>query len=153
MSQAVAPSFEQVATICRIAHDHSLRPEGKSLRELLTASNYLRLRPGISAAMLCEYLADHPEVVDQWSMYSEDKRTSGGWYFLNYGRAGTVSRLGPRATRIDEHGHGSSVEACVNYILQELDFWAGLGAAEDRGPASSEDGSGRAVTLVTIAGL
>jgi len=128
VSQAMAPSFEQVATICRIAHDHSLRPEGKSLRELLMASNYRQLRPDISAEILCGYLADHPEVVTQWSMYSEDKRTSGGWYFLNYGRAGTVGRLGPRATRIDERHYGSAVEACAHYILEELDFWAGLGA-------------------------
>jgi hypothetical protein len=28
---------------------------------------------------------------------------------------------------MDEHNYDSPVEACAHYILQELDFWAGIG--------------------------
>lgn len=122
----MGPSPEQVATICDIAHDTSFRGSARSLRELLAASDYRQLRPDISAAILAEYLADCPEVVTQWSMYSDDKRTSGGWYLLKQGPRWTVGRLGQHATRTDERNYDSPVEACAHYILQELDFWAGL---------------------------
>lgn len=113
-----------VETVCSIAHDSSGRGAGRSLRDLLEASDYARHRPSLTVATLAEYLADRPEVVTQWSMYSDDKRTSGGWYFLGRGQVWTVGRLGPNAVPTDERHYGSAVDACAEFILLELDFWA-----------------------------
>jgi len=113
-----------VATICTIAHESSGRGAGRSLRDLLNASDYARHRSSLTVASLAEYLVDRPEVVTQWSMYSDDKRTSGGWYFLERGQEWTVGRLAPNAVPTDERHCGSVVEACADFILLELDFWA-----------------------------
>jgi hypothetical protein len=113
-----------VATICSIAHDSSGRGAGTSLRDLLKASDYARHRSNLTVATLAEHLVDRPEVVTQWAMYSEDKRTNGGWYFLERGQGWTVGRLGPNAVPTDERHYGSAVEACADFILLELDFWA-----------------------------
>jgi hypothetical protein len=128
MARTDHPSPEQVATICRIAHENSLRRGGvcKSLRELITSSDYRRLRPSISKAALTEYLADHPDVVTEWTMYSGDKRTSGGWYFLDSGQGWTVGHLGPDSRRTDERTYDSPFEACAEYLLLELDSWSGF---------------------------
>ncbi len=117
-----ATAGEAAAIVCGIVRDRSR----SSLRDLLRATDYARLRSGLSAADLVTYLADHPDVVGEWLAYSEDKRTVGGWYCLNQDGAWIVGRLGPRATRVDERRHTSSVEACAEFILLELDFWAAL---------------------------
>jgi hypothetical protein len=122
----MAPSLSEIATICRIAHDSSLRGAGISLRELLKASDYRRLRPDITEAAVAEYLADHPEVVTQWSMYSDDKRTRGGWYFLDDGNLWAVGRVGPKGARTDERKCRSPSDACAHFVLLELDFLASL---------------------------
>jgi hypothetical protein len=113
-----------VATICSIAHDSSRRGAGRSLRDLLKASDYARHRSSLTVATLAEYLVDRPEVVTQWSMYSDDKRTSGGWYFLERGQGWTIGRLGPNAVPTDERHYDSAAEACAEFILLELDSCA-----------------------------
>jgi hypothetical protein len=117
-------SSEHVATICSIARDSSGRGAGRSLRDLIKASEYARHRPSLTVATMAEYLVDRPEVVTQWSMYSGDKRTSGGWYFLDHGQGWTVGRFGPHAAPTDERHYASAVQACAHFILLELDFWA-----------------------------
>jgi hypothetical protein len=119
-------SPQQVAAVCRLAEDISAGGAGTPLRELLDATGYRLLRPGLTVGVLTEYLTDHPEVVTQWSRYSDDKRTSGGWYFLESGTSWSVGRLGPHAARTDDHHYASPPEACANFILQELDFWVNL---------------------------
>lgn len=58
-------------------------------------------------------------------MYSDDKRTSGGWYFLRRGHRWIVGRLESQP-RPDEREYDSQFEACAHFILLELDFWTGL---------------------------
>ena len=120
------PSSEQLANICGIAHDSSLRGAGRSLHELIDTSGYRHLRPSLSEGLIADYLAEHPELVAQWSMYSDDKRTSGGWYFLHEADSWVVGRLGPAGNRSDELHFDSASEACARFILLELDFWMNL---------------------------
>ena len=51
------PSSQDISKICDVARDSSSRGSGSSLRELIDQSEYRRLRPTITAAVLAEYLA------------------------------------------------------------------------------------------------
>ena len=103
-----------------------MRGRGLSLQQLLSETRYRELRPHIIPATVVAHVTAHPELVEQWLMYSEDKRTSGGWYFTGEGREWELGRLDSRSRRVDQRRHTSSVEACASYILRELDFWADL---------------------------
>ena len=116
----MGPSPDQLDAICRI-------PEGlvrAPLRQLVTETRYREVRPTLSRENLAEHLSRHPGLVRDWLRYSEDKRTSGGWYLMHPASGWLVGRLGgPETDR--ELRFGSGPEACAEFILRELDGVAG----------------------------
>lgn len=121
-------SSDDLEGICRIGHDSSIRGQGLSLGQLLAETRYGELRGRIDHGSLMQHLVERPELAQQWLMYSEDKRTSGGWYLTTKGPEWEVGRLDGGSRPIDQSRYGSSAEACASYILLELDFWATLAA-------------------------
>jgi hypothetical protein len=121
---------DDLERICRIGHDSSVRGQGLSLRQLLADTRYRELRGRVDHGILMQHLVERPELAQHWLMYSEDKRTSGGWYLTTKGSEWEVGRLDAGSRPIDQRRYGSSVEACASYILLELDFWATLAAEE-----------------------
>jgi hypothetical protein len=88
-----------------------------SLREAIRRSGYRDVRAHLQTADLVRLLRAEPALVDLWLAYSEDKRTSGGWYVTRDGEIGVVcvpeSRL-----------HFPTLEEAVaEYVVRELDFW------------------------------
>ena len=114
-------SSEQLELICRIGRDSSNRGAGRALRASLAASEYRRLRSALDVDILVEYLRAHPEVVVEWLMYSDDKRTPGGSYFLERRGLWSVGQLDA-----NERTYPSAAEACAHFILEELDFWSAV---------------------------
>jgi hypothetical protein len=51
-----------------------------SIFSLLEATGYFKLHDQISESDIRTALLDCPECVQEWMLYSEDKRTSSGWY-------------------------------------------------------------------------
>jgi hypothetical protein len=119
-------SNDQIAEICRFAQDSSSRGAGLSIRDLIQRCQYRDLRDHLTEEQLRQHVAAHPELIDQWSMYSGDKRTSGGWYFLREGGDWVVGRLDGATKRSDENRYAFPEVACAAYIIKELDFWASL---------------------------
>jgi hypothetical protein len=112
---------EELLAILRIGHETSMRGAGLSLRDALRRAHYRERRASFGPADLRPLIIAHPELVEVWLAYSEDKRTSGGWYLL---RSGEIGQVG------DEESHArfeSLEEAVAEYVVRELDFWAGLG--------------------------
>ncbi len=106
--------------ILRIAHETSMWGAGPSMCEALRRTQYRRCRASFGPAELRSLLSADPALTEEWFAYSEDKRTNGGWYLL---RSGEVGRLGDPELR----KHFESLEEAVaQYVVQELDFWAGL---------------------------
>jgi|SRR6478736_3495977 len=93
--------------ILGIGHDTSMRGEGISLHEAIRRSAYLKFRPHFSAVDLVPLVRQHPELIAQWRMYSEDKRTAGGFAL-----------------------EGETAESVADYIVRELDFWAAFQSPE-----------------------
>ena len=71
---------EDLLAILRIGHETSMRGAGLSLRDALSRTRYRELRPLFGESYLLAHLRDHPAPIEEWLLYSEDKRTDGEWY-------------------------------------------------------------------------
>lgn len=109
-----------IAGVLAIGHATSFRGEGLSLRDAINRSGYRDIRPTLDWQDLLPYIQQQPELVEQWVMYSEDKRTSGGWYVL---RSAAVGRIEPTET---SEQFETIEEAVSVFVVRELDFWANL---------------------------
>jgi hypothetical protein len=109
--------------ILGIAHDTSMRGEGLSLGQALARTHYKDRRAGFGPEDLRTVLDVHRDFVEEWLAYSEDKRTSGGWYLT---RSGEIGELGDPDSRVR---FGSLEEAVAEYVVRELDFWTRVSKA------------------------
>jgi hypothetical protein len=87
---------------------------------MVAASAYRELRPTLTRDHLATHLARHPKLVLEWLRFSEDKRTSGGWYLMRPATGWVVGRVGG-SERERELRFGSGPDACAEFILRELD--------------------------------
>ncbi len=104
--------------ILGIGHATSMRGAGISMREALKVAGYAEHRPSLTAVELRPQVADHPEFIEQWLSYSEDKRTDGGWYIRRDRKIGLVLKPGT------ERQYATIQDAVAEYVVLELDFWA-----------------------------
>lgn len=109
---------DELAAIVAIANSESLRE--LSLVQLLEQTGYRALRQQLSIALVQRYLKEHPEHLEVWEQYSEDKRTDGGSYLCRLGPLWEVGELttGRRKFFL------SRSRACATFILRELDATA-----------------------------
>jgi hypothetical protein len=112
---------EFLLSILGIAHATSIRGEGISLCDALGRVDYAAARSQLRISEIAEVLRANPQIVEDWVLYCEDKRTDGGWYLdsenLEIGELGIPSSL--RTFHTLE-------EAVAGYILAELDTVARL---------------------------
>ena len=109
--------------ILGIGKETSLRGSGISLREALTRTRYKELRASFGSKDLLPLIMARRTLSEEWIAYAGDKRTNGGWYLSNEGEIGRISAHQSRM-RFD-----SLEEAVAEYVVRELDFWAGMGEA------------------------
>ena len=111
---------EKILAILRVGHVVSKRGEGLSLRNALFHADYVEARKHFDAQDLLSVILKRRELIEQWLRYSEDKRTSCGWYLMDTGEVG-------RAAEPNEPLHfGSIEEAVAEYVIRELDDWAAV---------------------------
>jgi len=106
--------------ILRIGKETSLRGAGISLREALTRTRYKELRVSFAPGDLLRLLRAHRVLSEDWLAYAGDKRTSAGWYLSEQGEIGRVS------VPLSRMRFDTLEEAVAEYVVRELDFWAGL---------------------------
>ena len=113
---------DRLLSILRIGHDASIRGEGLALRDALARTEYSKLRTQFGPAELIHLLRLNRGLIQQWLMYSEDKRTSGGFWIDE--KTFEVGSLGAPDSTV----RYESIEAAVaQYVLCELDFWSEVG--------------------------
>jgi len=107
----------RLTSILRIGRDVSLRGDGVSVRDALRRVSYVAYRTMFKARDLLPLIAADPSLIEDWLAYSEDKRTSGGWYLRRSGELGQLSRPASKITfpTIDE--------ALAEFVVRELDYW------------------------------
>ncbi len=109
----------QLLAILRIGHETSMSGKGISMHDALVRTSYKEHRPRFCSSDLIPIIKATPELAEEWLAYSEDKRTSGGWYLLPKGEIGQVGFIEA------QHHFLSLAEAVAEYVVRELDFWVG----------------------------
>lgn len=101
--------------------------EKYSIARQLHRISYRQTRPFITEALLEARLQVKPELLEPWMRYSQDKRTSGGWYLLKSGDSWTVGAVGTKSTPAVSETYESGARAGAVFVLRELDFWEQVG--------------------------
>ena len=108
---------EIVAKVVDIPWQFSIQGD-ISIYKLLEQSGYFENHAALTAVEIKKALKINPGLVQFWLQYSEDKRTSGGWYFKNNDNGTfTVGNLqsNPEILFLD------GIEACAEYIKKEIE--------------------------------
>lgn len=109
----------RLLTILRIASDVSSRGEGISLREAISRTDYKPLRQKFNTADLIPVIEANPQLAAEWVAYSQDKRTSFGFWIDH-----DSLKVGTLASGQTVVQYPSLEEAIAQFIVQELDFWS-----------------------------
>lgn len=91
-----------------------------SIYDLLKETGYFEMHDQVSEESIHEPLAQQPECVDEWINYSEDKRSSTGWYLKQEG--GGTYVVGYFAGKNGEHSkfrYANRIAACAAFIKCE----------------------------------
>ena len=104
--------------ILHVGRDTSMRGAGISLLEAISRSRYEEFSPSFSPSDLLPLVQENSTLAQEWAAYSEDKRTSGGWYL-------TGRQIG-QVTTDQKLEFASTEEAVANYVVHELDFWVSV---------------------------
>ena len=95
--------------ILNVANAVSSRGKGISMHQALSQLEYKKIRAEVSSEKLVPMIEKSPSIIEDWILFSEDKRTEGGYAL--------------EREKIEQHSVKEQAEITVNYILKELDFW------------------------------
>jgi hypothetical protein len=110
-----------LSRICRIPEELSLPGSKASMYSIVNSIDYKNIRSSIDEETLSLFIHSHIEVVQNWIYYSEDKRTSSGWFFTAIGNGWEVGRLMLDGNITAKGEYTSAANACAAFILRELD--------------------------------
>jgi len=112
-----------VEDACRLAWDYQVM-RTFSGRELIARTGYRDRWRSITVELLAEVLRQHPDWVDAWIQWSEDRRVSSGWYIS--GRDDAAFDVGNYPT-VPPVRYVDRTEACAVFVRCELASIAGVG--------------------------
>ena len=104
-----------VAKICSLPV--SFRADGRSPLQLVAESGYLELAESVTVARVTQFLNENPTLVDSWLSWSEDKKVSSGWYFIDTSE-GFVVGYHPNGQRLV---FSDKTHACAEFIVREVE--------------------------------
>jgi hypothetical protein len=97
-------------------------PGGISLFDALRRTDYAAVRKEFTASDLVPLLQRHPEFVDQWTLFSENKRCGGWWVEKESCDVGWLPDVGrPFVARKNTVHFASLEEAVAEFVVRELD--------------------------------
>jgi hypothetical protein len=113
--------MDMIARVCALPVEYEAR-EDVSIFRLVEESGYVSARATLTVDVVSEYLREHPDLIEAWLGYSEDKRTSSGWYITR--RSGAAFEIGyfPQGERISV---ADPARACAEFVVREIRAIAG----------------------------
>lgn len=93
-----------------------------SILRLVEDSDYRAHQNVISVADFQKHLQTHPELIVDWYVYSDNKRTTSGWYF-DYAARQVGYHSGSRPER--QQTFDDVTQACAAFIKYEMDSIVG----------------------------
>lgn len=91
-----------------------------SIYSLLKETGYFEHHSKISESDLRDQLVERPENIQHWVKWSEDKRTSSGWYIENKGGKCIVGYF-PEKENAKPKEYSSVELACAAFIKLEIE--------------------------------
>ncbi len=107
-----------ISKICSLPRDFNSNHD-KSILQILKESGYIGHEDSIAKDDIKGYLISHPDLIEDWEIYSLNKRTSTGWYLVHGDSSWTVGFLNIGGREKEEH-FSSEFEACAIFIINEL---------------------------------
>ena len=83
---------------------------------LATESQFLTYSDQINISDIKTKLQNNIDLIEAWKLYSEDKRTTGGYYFTSK----HIGAMDSNAEVIFQKDFPSDLDACAEYILREV---------------------------------
>ena len=120
-----SPDGDDVVTaVCRLAFDF-YAARTVSPVQLVARSGYGRHRDEVTVPRLERCLAEYPEWVNAWLDYSEDKRSSPGWYIQGRERISFLVGYHEGRSSRPPMRFDNKVRACAEFVRREVDDIAG----------------------------
>ena len=92
-----------------------------SIYSLLRDSGYFETYSEISESTIREGLRAHPETVEEWMRFSQDKRTNAGWYFRPSRKGYEVGYFSRFQGDIKSTHYSDRTQACAVFIKNEIE--------------------------------
>ncbi|SFC85844.1 hypothetical protein SAMN05421747_1414, partial [Parapedobacter composti] len=94
----------------------------QSIYSLLRNTGYFESHSNINENSIKEALEQHPQYVDQWLQWSEDKRVDSGWFFfIQNDRKYLVGFLDADKGTTEKMEYSDRKSACAVFIKRELE--------------------------------
>jgi hypothetical protein len=93
----------------------------KSAFQLVKESGFFENPGALSQSRVESYLRKHSYLVHDWLIWSVDKRTDRGWYFLEEAGHFVVGYSPPVGPLRDQITFSDPVKACAEFVIRELD--------------------------------
>jgi len=112
-----------IVQILRLPHQF-YTIQNVSMFALLEATGYFKLHDHVAEEDIRAALGNCPECVEEWMKYSEDKRTSSGWYFtLNDEDLYETGYFDIKSVPNDTNRvqYENPIDACAAFIKHEIE--------------------------------
>lgn len=93
----------------------------KSIYSLLKETRYFETYSQINEDILLNALTEHPECINAWLSYSENKRTSSGWYFKQNNQEKYIVGYFSSKEDYEKNEYSDIKIACAFFIKQEIE--------------------------------
>jgi len=91
-----------------------------SICELLKETGYFEFYNKITEELIYEKLSQFVECVNEWILYSEDKRTGSGYYIIQEGKYFLIGYFDGKE-KLMKKKYTNKIEACAFYIKNEIE--------------------------------
>ena len=111
---------EVVEHICRLPIDFD---GGSNSMVQLVAESGVAARPDLlKLSIITSCLADHPEFIEKWLIWSANKRVESGWYLVREAD-GFVVGFRPKGERLI---YSEAAVACAEFVIREVNRLLGI---------------------------
>jgi hypothetical protein len=95
--------------------------QNESIYTLLKETGYFELHAEINEKDIFDLLIQYPEHIKQWLNWSENKRSSSGWYFKESENQKYIVGSFPDNGKLKTSEYTNAAEACSFFIKREIE--------------------------------
>jgi hypothetical protein len=107
---------DSIKKVCELPID--FKKENKSAFQLSKESGFTNVNKNDTISKIKEYLQAHVSLIDLWEIWSQDKRTTEGFYLI-LGNKNIVGYFGATYKR-KEVAYKTAIDACSEFIFLEM---------------------------------